>query len=67
MPMRMHMGQEKLTVQEIDYDPDRNSAFWSQRPVLVLTRTLQIGGAAYTCMSLRSPPHSPGKDSSDIH
>lgn len=32
--------------QEVDYDPARNAAYWSLRPVLVLSRTLEIGNHA---------------------
>ncbi len=29
--------------QEVDYNQERNAAYWSMRPVLVLTRAMQIG------------------------
>ena len=33
------------TAQDVEYNQERNSAYWNMRPVLVLTRTLEIGRA----------------------
>lgn len=40
-------------LQEKEYNPDRNGAFWSTRPVLVTKRAISVGELALDVCSCR--------------
>ena len=47
-----------MLLQDVEYDAQRNAAFWETRPVLVVRRTAEIG-EALPCSTAGMLPYCP--------